>query len=73
MFNNTFPPSYYKQLHKYVHRNYHQHLAKNSLVQLVKNPLKMNFKSLKKALSVLYYTPATMVEKYKLNQTEKAW
>jgi anaerobic magnesium-protoporphyrin IX monomethyl ester cyclase len=73
MFSNTFPPSYYKQLHKYVHRNYHQHLAKNSLVQLLKHPLKMDLQGLRKALSVLYYTPATMIEKYKLNQTEKAW
>ena len=28
MFCNTFPPSYYKQLHRYVHQNYHKHLAK---------------------------------------------
>jgi radical SAM superfamily enzyme YgiQ (UPF0313 family) len=73
MFSNTFPPSYYKQLHKYVHRNYHQHLAKNSLLQLVKNPLKANLHSIRKALSVIYYIPATMVEKFKLTQTEKVW
>lgn len=72
MFNNTFPPSYYKQLHRYVHQNYHQHLAKNSLVELVKQPFKANFHSLKKALSVFYYTPAAMVEKMKLKRLEKA-
>ncbi|WP_158797188.1 B12-binding domain-containing radical SAM protein [Pedobacter sp. L105] len=72
LFNNTYPASYYKQLPKYVHRNYHQHLAKNSLLKLIKNPFKANFKSLKKAASVLYYTPATFIEKLKLNRLEKA-
>ncbi|MBC7400681.1 MAG: B12-binding domain-containing radical SAM protein [Mucilaginibacter sp.] len=72
MFTNTFPPTYYKQLHKYVHKNYHMHLAKNSLVKLVKNPLGISRAGLKKALSVFYYTPATYIEKLKLNQLEKA-
>lgn len=72
MFSNTFPPSYYKQLHRYVHQNYHQHLAKKSLAELVKKPFNANARSIKKALSVLYYTPAAMVEKLKLKRLEKA-
>ncbi|MES2427473.1 MAG: radical SAM protein [Bacteroidota bacterium] len=72
MFTNTFPATYYKQLHKYVHKNYHMHLAKNSLVKLLKNPLRVNSSSLKKALSVLYYTPATYIGRLKLNLLEKA-
>jgi anaerobic magnesium-protoporphyrin IX monomethyl ester cyclase len=71
MFSNTFPASYYKQLHRYVHQNYHQHLAKNSMTQLIRNPLNANFRSLKKALSVFYYTPAVIVEKLKLKRLEK--
>ncbi len=71
MFTNTFPASYYKQLHKYVHKNYHLHLAKNSLVKLIKNPLGVNGANLKKALSVFYYTPATYIERLKLHQLEK--
>jgi len=71
LFKNTYPAPYYKQLPRYVHRNYHQHLAKNSLLKVIKNPLKANFKSLKKAMSVLYYTPATFIEKLKLNRLEK--
>lgn len=72
MFTNTFPATYYKQLHKYVHKNYHMHLAKNSLVKLFKDPLCINSRNLKKALSVLYYTPATYIERLKLNHLEKA-
>ncbi len=72
MFSNTFPASYYKQLHRYVHQNYHQHLAKNSLAELIKSPLHINGRKLKKALSVFYHAPAAMVERFKLKQLEKA-
>lgn len=71
MFKNNFPPSYYKQLHRYVHKNYHQHLAKNSLLKFIRQPLQTNPKSLRKALSVFYYMPATLIEKLKLNRLEK--
>ena len=72
MFSNTFPPSYYKQLHKYVHQNYHKHLATNSLVKLIRNPLKANFRSIRKALSVIYHAPATLIEGMKLRKLEEA-
>ncbi len=72
MFRNTFPPSYYKQLHRYVHQNYHQHLAKNSMVDLIKKPSTISGYKLRKALSVFYHTPATIVEKMKLKRLEKA-
>jgi len=72
MFHNTFPPSYYKQLHRYVHQNYHKHLAKNSLAKLVRNPLDINAKSLRKALSVFYHTPAAFIAGLKLKLEEVA-
>ncbi|MDB5089267.1 MAG: radical protein [Mucilaginibacter sp.] len=72
MFSNTFPPSYYKQLHKYVHQNYHKHLAKNSLIKLINHPLSANIKSIRKAASVLYYAPATLIEGIKLRKLEEA-
>jgi len=70
MFCNTFPPSYYKQLHRYVHQNYHMHLAKNSLVKLFRDPFRANAKSLRKALSVFYHTPATLIEGLRLRKLE---
>ena len=72
MFHNNFPAAYYKQLHRYVHSNYHQHLARNSFIQLMGNPMRANFNNLKKALSVLYYAPITLIEKMKLKRTEQA-
>ena len=72
MFSNTYPPGYYKQLHRYVHQNYHKHLAKNSLDKLIANPLKANIKSIRKALSMLYHAPATLIEGIKLKKLESA-
>ncbi|WP_448701625.1 B12-binding domain-containing radical SAM protein [Mucilaginibacter sp. AW1-3] len=72
MYKNTYPPAFYKQLHRYVHQNYHQHLAIDSLVKLIKNPLAATFKTLKRSLSLFYYTPLTLIEKYKLERTERA-
>ena len=72
LFTNTFPANYYKQLHRYVHQNYHMHLAKNSMAKLVRNPFKTNAKSLRKAFSVFYHTPATLIEKLKLSKLEAA-
>jgi anaerobic magnesium-protoporphyrin IX monomethyl ester cyclase len=70
MFKNTFPASYYKQLHSYVHQNYHKHLAKSSVFKLFKNPLTINRSSLKRACSILYYSPLTFISKLKLDRLE---
>lgn len=72
MFHNTFAPTYYKQLHRYVHQNYHKHLAKNTLVNLIRNPFRGNAKTIRKALSVFYHTPATFIEEIKLRRLEKS-
>jgi anaerobic magnesium-protoporphyrin IX monomethyl ester cyclase len=72
MFQNTYPPVFYKQLHKYVHSNYHRHLARAGILQLLKSPLQSNLNTLKKALSIIYYTPATWLEQAKLNRAETA-
>ncbi len=71
MFSNTYQPSFYKQLHRYVHKNYRTHLALQQLKTLLKNPGTLNFKKLKKAVSVLYYLPASFLAGQKLHMLEK--
>jgi hypothetical protein len=39
--------------------------------QIVSSPLKMNMKKIKKALSALYYLPASFIERIKLQKLEK--
>jgi radical SAM superfamily enzyme YgiQ (UPF0313 family) len=71
MFSNTYQPSFYKQLHRYVHKNYRTHLALQQVKNLVKNPGTVSFKKLKKAVSVLYYMPASFLAGQKLYMLEK--
>jgi radical SAM superfamily enzyme YgiQ (UPF0313 family) len=71
LFHNNYQPAFYKQLHSYVHKSYRKHLSFENLKQLLANPLQINLPKLKKALSGVYYVPATFLEKIKLNQLEK--
>ncbi len=71
LYKNTYPPAFYKQLHQYVHQNYHQHLAKDSLIKLFTHPLNTRLKTIKKAMSLAYYAPLTLIEKLKLTRAER--
>jgi radical SAM superfamily enzyme YgiQ (UPF0313 family) len=68
LFRNTFQPAFYKQLHRYVHKTYRWHIALNSVKKIVTHPVRANFQLIKKALSGLYYAPASLIDKIKLNQ-----
>ena len=71
MFRNTYQAAFYKQLHSYVHKSYRKYVAFENLRQVITNPFKANYKNVKKALSWLYYLPATFVDKQKLKQLQK--
>jgi anaerobic magnesium-protoporphyrin IX monomethyl ester cyclase len=72
MFKNTYPPEFYKQLHRYVHKNYKKHLAFDILKKVTLRPMRFTFHELKRAASMLYYIPATFIEKIKLNKLENS-
>ena len=71
MFRNTYQPAFYKQLHSYVHKSYRKHLALENIKQVVLHPFKVDYTTIRKALSWLYYLPATFIEKRKLQQLQK--
>ncbi|HUZ61629.1 MAG TPA: radical SAM protein [Hanamia sp.] len=71
MFHNTYQPAFYKKLHSYVHKSYRKHLSFENIRQIFAHPVRMNFTTLKKALSGFYYVPAVFFEKIKLYQLEK--
>ncbi|MBK8786247.1 MAG: B12-binding domain-containing radical SAM protein [Chitinophagaceae bacterium] len=72
MFSNTFKPAFYKQLHTYVHKTYRKHVAFENLKQLFLHPFKSNVRTVKKAVSGIYYLPAAFFDKQKLRKLEKA-
>ena len=38
MFKNTYPAAFYKQLHRYVHKNYRKHLASQNIKKIFNDP-----------------------------------
>jgi radical SAM superfamily enzyme YgiQ (UPF0313 family) len=71
MFRNTYPPAFYKQLHRYVHRSYKMHIAKEQVRQLLRQPFSGTVNRWRKALSVVYYLPASYIGRLKLQHLEK--
>ena len=66
LFRNTYQPAFYKQLHRYVHVNYRKHRAFDTGKKILAHPGSVSFALLKKALSAVYYIPATFIYKQKL-------
>jgi radical SAM superfamily enzyme YgiQ (UPF0313 family) len=72
MFRNTYPAPFYKQLHRYVHKSYRQHIAIENLKNIFTKPTTISLGSFKKAVSFIYYAPAAFLAKQKLNMLEKS-
>jgi anaerobic magnesium-protoporphyrin IX monomethyl ester cyclase len=72
MFRNTYQPSFYKHLHRYVHHSYRKQLALKTISSILKDPRRITVHALKKALSSLYYGPAAFMGKIRLNQYRAA-
>jgi radical SAM superfamily enzyme YgiQ (UPF0313 family) len=72
MFRNTFQPAFYKQLHRYVHKTYREHIAWENIRKIFRHPFLVTPSIIKKAVSIAYYIPAAFFAKQKLNVIEKA-
>lgn len=72
MFRNTYQPSFYKQLHRYVHKNFRKRLAVENLIFILKHPLKTSWPVLKKVLAGIYIFPSLVYTGIKLKQLQKA-
>jgi radical SAM superfamily enzyme YgiQ (UPF0313 family) len=71
LFRNNFQPVFYRKLHSYVHKNYRKYLAFRHFQLFFSGPSQMNFSSLKKVISALYYIPITYLEKLRLKHLQK--
>lgn len=71
MFRNTYHPSFYKQLHRYVHQSYRWHLALRQMKRLVTRPAAVTGEGIKQAASIVWYFPLSLLGLLKLNRLEK--
>ena len=72
MFRNTYPPAFYKQLHRYVHKTYRRHLAMEQIKRLFVRPMAITGAGIKRAVSIAWYIPAAFFAKRKLNRLENS-
>ena len=72
MFQNTYQPSFYRQLHRYVHKNFKRNLAYQNLLLLLKQPFRANWRIFKKAFAGIYILPSLYIAKMKLKQLQRA-
>ncbi|MCX6319075.1 MAG: radical SAM protein [Bacteroidetes bacterium] len=70
MFHNTYAPSFYKQLHRYVHKTYRKHMALDVVKKLLRRPSTFRISSIKKTVSLFYYTFSAWAAKQKLQKLE---
>jgi len=70
MFRNTYAPTFYKQLHRYVHKSYRKHLALETIKTIMVKPASISLKKFRKALSILYYYPSAWLAKHKLHHLD---
>lgn len=71
MFRNTFPPAYYKRLHRYVHKAYRKRVGIKSILNIIRNPLSVSVKNLRSAILTFYYIPASILDSFYLKRLEK--
>ncbi len=71
MYKGTFSPSYYKKLHRYVHKVYRRKQSLQNLKNIILNPLKANRKKIRSALALVYYSPMAVLDSLQLRRLEK--
>lgn len=71
LFHNTYQPAFYKQLHRYVHKNFKRNLAWQNFRLIMKQPFKIRWNVLKKILSGMYVIPSLLHARIKLKQLQK--
>ncbi len=71
MFNNTYPPEFYKQLHSYVHKTYRWRLALRQIGRIITRPTKLTKQGLRQAASIAWYLPDAMIAGWRLKKLER--
>jgi anaerobic magnesium-protoporphyrin IX monomethyl ester cyclase len=71
MFQSTYPPQFYKKLHRYVHKVYRKKQGINTIKKLFLKPATINRRKLRSALLTFYYIPSSMIDSVKLRKLEK--
>jgi anaerobic magnesium-protoporphyrin IX monomethyl ester cyclase len=67
MFRNTYPPQYYKKLHRYVHLIFRKQQGLMALRTALRNPFALSRNDYKKIASACWHLPSLLLERMQLN------
>ena len=68
MFRNTYPPEFYKQLHRYVHKTYRRQLALREIHRLFSRPTQLTKKGLRMVAAIGWYLADAAIAGWRLRQ-----
>lgn len=70
MFKNTYPPRFYKMLHRYIHKKFRKRQNIQNIIQFLKNPVKNNKGIIRSVIVTAYYIPITILYKITMNMSK---
>jgi anaerobic magnesium-protoporphyrin IX monomethyl ester cyclase len=68
MYKGTFSPSFYKRLHRYVHKVFRLRQGWLQMGSLLRHPLRLNRQSIRSVAAIAYYLPAMLIDKLRLEK-----
>ncbi|MCH7964069.1 MAG: B12-binding domain-containing radical SAM protein [Bacteroidetes bacterium] len=71
MFRSTYPPKFYKKLHRYVHKVYRKKQGINIIKNLFLKPTSITKRKLRSALLIFYYIPTAFLGSLQLKRLGK--
>ncbi len=70
MFKNTYPPEFYKSLHRYLHKKFRKRQGIQKLKHFIASPAKHYQGMARTIIAILYYIPVTVYFKYRMSKAE---
>jgi radical SAM superfamily enzyme YgiQ (UPF0313 family) len=68
MFRNTYPPAFYKKLHRYVHHVFRKQQGWVAFRKALKNPLGASPAEYRKMAAACWHMPSLLIERIQLNR-----
>lgn len=68
MFKNTYPPAFYKKLHRYVHHVFRTRQGWLIFKKALRNPFALKLADYKKVIAACLYLPKTIIGRWQLKQ-----
>ncbi len=70
MYQSTYNAEYYKQLHRYVHKQFRKHQGFQNLKRILRNPFTLDYSKARSALLTMYYIPTAFADNIRLKKLQ---